>query len=169
MVKLAKEIIDLINDPGSIKILATTDEEGNAHASFKDSMEVLEDGKIAFGEEFEGSQTNVNLVRSIWFNKNVELTVRHKDGTTFQITGRPYRYAHAGPLFRKFYLAERERKGPDSELAGVWIITPEEVWNETYEVRKEEEDERHPFFRHFDRESVRKVKSKATAGKEFSL
>lgn len=158
MSKLTREIVDLINDPESVKVLATADEEGNPCTAFKDGLTVLDDGNLAFGEEFEGSQTNVNLVRSIWFNKDVELTVRDRRGKTFQIIGKPYRYVHAGPLFKKFYLAEREKRGPDSELAGVWIITPEEVRNETYEVRKKEEDERHPFFRHFDRASVRKVK-----------
>jgi len=157
MDKLPKEAADIISDPGSV--LTTVDEEGNPHAAFKDGLAVLEDGSLAFGEEFEGSQTNVNLVRSIWFNKSVELTVRDRNGTTFQVTGKPYRYAHAGPLFKKFYLAERERRGADSELAGVWIIVPEQVRNETYEVRKKEEDEKHPFFRHFDRSSVRKIKS----------
>lgn len=158
MPKLPKEAGDIINDPGSIKILTTVDEDGNPHAAFKDGLTVLEDGNLAFGEEFEGSQTNVNLVRSIWFDKNVELTVRDRGGTTFQIVGKPYRYTHAGPLFKRFYLAEREKRGADSELAGVWIIIPERVRNETYEVRKKEEDEKHPFFRHFDRASVRKVK-----------
>lgn len=158
MQKLPKEVADIISDPESIKILTTVDEEGNPHVAFKDDLTVLDDGNLAFGEEFEGSQTNVNLVRSIWFDKNVELTVRDKSGTTFQIVGKPYRYAHSGPLFKKFYMAEREKRGSDSELAGVWIITPEKVRNETYEVRKKEEDEKHPFFRHFDRSSVRKVK-----------
>jgi len=157
MDKLPKEAVELISDSESIKVLVTADEEGNPHAAFKDGLTVLDDGNLAFGEEFEGSQTNVNLVRSIWFDKNVELTVRNKSGTAFQIKGKPYRYAHSGPLFKKFYLAEREKRGADSELAGVWIIRPEEVRNETYEVRKKEEDEKHPFFRHFDRSSVRKI------------
>ncbi len=158
MVKLPKEALDIISEAGSIKVLTTCDEEGNPHAAFKDDLTVLDDGNLAFGEEFEGSQTNVNLVRSIWFDKHVELTVRDRKGTTFQIIGKPYRYAHAGALFKKFYLAERAKRGDDSELAGVWIIVPEQVRNETYEVRKKEEDEKHPFFRHFDRSSVRKVK-----------
>lgn len=157
MDKLPKEAAEIIRDPGSIKVLTTVDEEGNPHAAFRDDLTVLDDGNLAFGEVFEGSQTNVNLVRNIWFDKNVELTVRDGKGTTFQIIGKPYRFTHAGPLFRKFYLAERERRGADSELAGVWIIVPERIRNETYEVRKEEEDEKHPFFRHFDRASVRKA------------
>jgi hypothetical protein len=158
MVKLSQETVSIIRNPDAIKILTTVDEEGNPHADFREDLMVLDDGHLAFGEPFEGSQTNVNLVRSLWFDKNVELTVRDGNGTTFQIVGKPYRYAHTGSLFKKFYLAEREKRGADSELAGVWIIIPEEVRNETYEVRKKEEDEKHPFFRHFDRASVRKVK-----------
>lgn len=158
MVKLSQETVSIIRNSEAIKILTTVDEEGNPHADFREDLMVLDDGHLAFGEPFEGSQTNVNLVRSLWFDKNVELTVRDGNGTTFQIVGKPYRYTHTGALFKKFYLAEREKRGADSELAGVWIIIPEEVRNETYEVRKKEEDEKHPFFRHFDRASVRKVK-----------
>ena len=158
MVTLSQEIVSIIRNSEAIKILTTVDEEGNPHADFREDLMVLDDGHLAFGEPFEGSQTNVNLVRSLWFDKNVELTVRDGNGTTFQIVGKPYRYAHTGALFKKFYLAEREKRGADSELAGVWIIIPDEVRNETYEVRKKEEDEKHPFFRHFDRASVRKVK-----------
>lgn len=158
MFKLPKEVVDLINNPESIKIVATADDKGNPHCAVKDFFTVLEDGNLAFGEEFEGSTTNVNLVRAVWFDKNVELTIRGKDGITFQIKGKPCKYVYIGELFKRFYLAAREKWGPDSELAGVWVITPQEVKNETYEVRKKEEDEKHPFFRHLDRASVRKIK-----------
>ncbi len=155
MSKLSKEVVDLINAPESIKIVATSDEDGNPHTAFKGCLTVLEDGNLAFAEAFEGSRTNINLVRSIWFDKDVQLTIRGKDGAVFQIKGKPYKYVYTGCLFKKFYLAARRNRGLDSELAGVWIITPQEVKNETYEVRKKEEDEKHPFFRHFDRESVK--------------
>ena len=158
MDRLPQEAMNIIKNSEAIKILTTVDEDGNPHAAFREDLKILDDGNLAFGEPFEGSQTNVNLVRSLWFDKKVELTLRDRSGTTFQIIGKPYRYAHSGPLFKKFYLAEREKRGADSELAGVWIITPEKVRNETYEVRKKEEDEKHPFFRHFDRASVRKAK-----------
>jgi hypothetical protein len=155
MSKLSKEVADLINDHESIKILATTDEKGVPHTAFKRCLTVLEDGNLAFAEVFEGSQTNINLVRSLWFDKEVELTIRGKNGAIFQIRGKPYKYIYTGPLFKKFYLAARKKWGQDSELAGVWVIIPEEVRDETYEVRKKVEDELHPFFKHFDRESVR--------------
>jgi hypothetical protein len=155
MSKLSKEVIGLINDGDSIKIIATSDEKGNAHTVFGDDLTVLDDGNLAFSEAFEGSQASVNLFRSIWFDKDIEVTIRAKDETAFQIKGRPYKYVYTGPLFKKFYFAAREKWGADSELAGVWIIKPLEVKNETYAVRKAEEDKKHPFFRHYDRESVR--------------
>jgi hypothetical protein len=151
---LSKNIIDLINDSESIKLVATSDENGNPHIAFKGCLTVLEDGNLAFAEAFEGSQTSINLTRGIWFNNNVELTVRGKDEQTFQIIGKPYKYVYTGELFKKFYQSARKKWGADSELAGVWIITPNEVKNETYEIRKREEDEKHPFFRHLDRSSV---------------
>ncbi|MDD5465154.1 MAG: hypothetical protein PHP73_02265 [Candidatus Omnitrophica bacterium] len=154
MSKLSKEVVDLIKDCASIKIVTTTDENGNPHAAFKGCLTVLEDGNLAFAETLEGSQNNINLVRSLWFDKNVQLTVRGKDGKTFQIKGKPYKYSYTGPLYKKFYLAARKKRGQDSEISGVWVIVPEEVRDETYEARKKIEDELHPFFRHFDRESV---------------
>lgn len=154
MSKLPKEVADLINDSESIKILATADERGNPHVAFKGCLTVLEDGNLAFAEGFEGSQTNINLVRGLWFNKEVELTIRAKDGRVFKITGKPYKYNYTGPLFKRFYRSSREKWGSDSELAGVWIIKPEEYKNETLQVKRREEDKKHPFFRHLDRESV---------------
>src|SRR5512141_2573474 len=72
MNKLPKDVMDIIENSSSIKVLTTVDEEGNPHAAFRDDLTVLDDGTLAFGEPFEGSQTNVNLVRSIWFDTQVE-------------------------------------------------------------------------------------------------
>jgi len=151
MAKLSKEIVALIRDPRSIKVIATSDDNGIPHSAFKNCLTVLEDGNLAFAEVFEGSRTNANLVRSVWFDKDVDVLVRGEDGTTWRIAARAYKYSYTGPLFQKFYDAARQKRGPDSELGGVWIVTPLEVTNETYSVRKIEEDERHPFYRHLDR------------------
>lgn len=154
-VKLPEEVSDLVNDSTSVKIIATTDEGGTPHVSFVDSLSLLDDGNLAFAEAFEGSQTNINLVRSLWFDKDVGLAVKGKNGVTFQIIGRLYKYSYTGPLFKRFYESARQKWGSDSDVAGVWIIRPQEVKNEILAVKKKEEDEKHPFFRHFDRESVR--------------
>jgi predicted pyridoxine 5'-phosphate oxidase superfamily flavin-nucleotide-binding protein len=154
MSKLPEEVIRLLKDYESNKALATVDDQGNPHVVFKGSVTVLDDGSIAYAEVLESSQTNANLIYSLWFDKKVAVIVRGKDGISYQIKGKPVRYDYTSPLFKEFYLKARERKGPDSEVAGVWIIAPESVRNETPAVRKAEEEKKHPFFRHLDRESV---------------
>ena len=99
----------------------------------------------------ESSQTNRNMLRGLWFDQDVAVSLRGKDGASYQIKGKPARYVITGPLYKQFFLAMRERMGPDGDIAGVWVITPEEVKNESFSVRKQEEEEKHPYFRHFDR------------------
>ena len=151
MVDLPTEVIELFKNPEAVKALATVDEKGNPHVAFKGSLTVLEDGSIAYVEALESSQTNRNMLRGLWFDKGVAVSLRGKDGLSYQIKGKPARYVITGPLFKQFFLAVRERMGPEGDIAGVWIITPEEIKNESFAVRKKEEEEKHPYFRHFDR------------------
>ncbi|TAK35336.1 MAG: pyridoxamine 5'-phosphate oxidase family protein [Chloroflexota bacterium] len=151
MVALPPEVVELIKDKGTLKLLATTDEHGNPHAVVKGSLTVLDDGHLAYRETLESSQTNSNLLRSIWFDKKVAVTIVGANRESYQIKGKPYRYVINGSLYKEFYLAARERGGPDSELAGVWLIAPEEVRTQSSKARKEEEERKHPHVRHYDR------------------
>lgn len=150
---LTAEVIELLRDPSTLKVLATTDEAGNPHAVLKDTLTILDDGFIAYGETLESSRTNSNVLRSTWFDKVVAVLLCSADGRSYQIKGKPYRYVTTGSLFKQFYLAARRRDGPDSDLAGIWLIAPLEVRNETFAVRKEEEERKHPNMRHLDRAS----------------
>ncbi|MBI4289142.1 MAG: hypothetical protein HY671_12050 [Chloroflexi bacterium] len=148
---LPKDAVEMLLDPKAFKVLATTDDQGNVHVVAKDSLTLLDDGSLAYGEVLESSVSNANMVRGIWFDRRVAVLVcRH--GRSFQIKGKPHRYVTTGPLFQQFYLAFRQRFGPDSDLAGVWIIAVDEVREQTLSVRKEEEERKHPNMRHFDRE-----------------
>lgn len=151
MEQLPAEVIELFKDPTAVKVLATVDEQGTPHVVFKGSLTVLEDGSLAYVEALESSRTNGNMLRSIWFDRRVAVSIRGQDGLSYQIKGKPARYVITGPLFKQFFREARERMGPEGDIAGVWIITPEEVRNESFAVRKQEEEEKHPFFRHFDR------------------
>lgn len=153
MVKLSQEVIELIKDTETVKVLATIDENGDPHAVFKRSLTVLDDGSIAYSEALESSQSNKNMVRSIWFNKSVSITIRGRNGLSYQIKGEAAKCITTGNIFKQFYIAKRQRSGPESDIAAVWIITPKEIRNETPAVRKEEEEKKHPIFKHLDRES----------------
>jgi predicted pyridoxine 5'-phosphate oxidase superfamily flavin-nucleotide-binding protein len=149
---LPAEVIELLKDRSTLKVLATTDAQGNPHAVTKGSLTVL-DGFLVYREALESSQTNANVLGSLWFDKRVAVLIVGNNGHAYQIKGSPHRYVINGPLFKQHYLEARDRHGLDSDIAGVWLIIPEEIRNETFSARKVEEDKKHPFLRHLDRES----------------
>lgn len=155
MSRLPRELIELLKDPDSVKVLSTTDGEGAPHAVVKGSLTTLDERTLALAEGLDSSTSNKNLVRSIWFDRPVAVSVT-KGGASYQVKGKPYRCLITGPVFKEFLRKARERRGPDADIAAVWIITPHEVRNESPGIRREEEELRRPFFnRHLDRASVK--------------
>lgn len=144
-----EEVVRLLNDRDTVKVLATTDDQGTPHAVVKQSLR-LEEGNLVYLELLESSQTQKNLTRSIWFNRKVSVTLKGKGGQSWQIKGKPVKAIVAGEIFEKNYLAVRERLG-DVDLAAVWVIRPEEVVNETYGVRKAQQEANRPILTHLDR------------------
>ncbi|KAF0219085.1 MAG: hypothetical protein FD174_2171 [Geobacteraceae bacterium] len=154
---LPEELVNLLKDHDSVKILSTTDENGVPHAVAKGSLTTLDGITIAFNEGLDTNISNKNLVRSIWFDKSVAINVT-KGGVSYQIKGKPYKCLITGPVYKEFLLKARERRGPDADIAAVWIVKPDEVRNETPAIRRKEEEEKRPFFnRHLDRASIKKT------------
>lgn len=149
-VQLEKQVVELLADQETVKVLATTDANGIPHAVIKQSLHLGEDGNLVYLELFETSQTYKNLVRSIWFDHRVAVTIKGKDGRSYQIKGRPVKVIVSGPVFQKHYTGIRERLG-NVDLAAVGFIEPEEVIEQTFTVRKALEEASHPYFKHLDR------------------
>jgi hypothetical protein len=148
--QLSQEQIAIINDQQTHKVLATVDENGVPHVVFKQSIHVAEDGNIHYLELLESSRSNHNLVRAIWFDRKVSIVVKGADKQSFQIKGQPLEVHVTGPLFEQHYVGIRQKLG-DVDLAGVWVIEPQEVIDENFLIRKAEEEAKHPLFRHLDR------------------
>lgn len=148
-VQLDENIKELLEDEETVKVLATTDEKGVPHAVIKQTLHLGEDGNLVYLELLESSQTNKNLVFSIWFDRKVAVALKGKSGASYQIVGSPSKGVITGAEFQKYYVDIRKKLG-DVDLATVWIIEPEEVTNQTFSVRKAEEEARHPLFRHLD-------------------
>lgn len=149
-IELQKEVVELLQDSETVKVLATVDEKGFPHAVIKQSFELGEDGNLVYLEFFESSRSNKNLVRGIWHNRKVSVTLKGKGDLSYQIKGRPIKSIIAGPVFNEHYLRVRERLG-DVGLAAVWIIEPEEVINESFSARLAEEQAAQVFCGHLDR------------------
>ncbi len=154
MAEFPREFLELVNDPQSVKVVATTDKAGAPHVVVKDSLTVA-GGHLAFGEVLEDSDSGRYLVRSIWFDRPVAVNVT-KGERSWQVKGRTYKCLIAGPLLKDFLLRERAKRGPDADLNAVWLIEPTEVRDEALEVRRQALEARRPLFgRHLDRASIK--------------
>src|SRR6266540_2037257 len=108
-VQLGQEIIELLTDKETIKVLATTDQNGVPHVVLKQTFQLGEDGNLLYLELLESSRTNKNLVRSIWFKRKVAIALKGKNGQSFQIVGKPLKVVVAGPVFQEHYVKIREK------------------------------------------------------------
>jgi len=149
-IQLNEEVKELLQDKDTLKVLATTGENGIPHVVIKQTLHLGEDGNLVYLELIESSRTNKNLVRAIWFDRKVALALKGKDGESWQITGKPVKAHVTGPIFQKHYVSVRERLG-DVDLATVWVIEPEEVTDQSFSARRKEEEALHPTFAHLDR------------------
>jgi len=149
-VSLTPEILSLLDDPSTIKVLATVDAEGVPHAVVKQSLHAGPNGRLHYLEVIESSRTARNLVRSLWFDQTVAVVLAAADGRSVQIKGRPVKNHVSGPLFLHHYQRVRDLYG-DVDLAGVWEIEPLQVLRQGLPERIAEESARHPTFVHLDR------------------
>lgn len=148
---LNEKVKALLRDPASYKALATVSKIGEVHVVYKGSLTVDEDGNIVVYELLDSSQTSKNLTYSLWFEKKVAVNVVGQDGTSYLIKGIPERDIVTGPEFEEKY-KEFLAKNPENDLAGIWIIPPIEVKENTYAIRRQEERERYPVIGHMDRD-----------------
>lgn len=149
-VDIKNEVVELFNTQGTVKVLVTLDESGQPHAVVKNSLRFSGDGKLFYLELLESSKSYRNFTRSLWFNQKVTVSAAGENGASYQVKGVPEKILISGPVFEKHYRDIREKPG-DVDLAAVCVINPEEVINETFKLRFEEQENRQPVFRHLDR------------------
>ena len=150
-INLDKTILEAIKDPSSIKVIATISKDGIPHVTPKGSITVDENGRIRFLELLEKSQTQKNLVYSIWFDKYVAINIITADHKSYQIKGKIYRTVNAGREFQDAYVAVQEKKGKDIDLSAIWYVDVTDVSEQTFEVRREILETEYPYEIHVDR------------------
>lgn len=149
-ISLPKEIIDLLEDKNTVKLLATVDQDGHPHLVVKQTIRADDQGNLIYFELLESSKTNKNLVRSIWFNGVASIALANINGQSYQIKCKPVKSIVNGPQFRRYYIEAQKELG-DVDLAAVWVLQPESVVDQTYPSRRSEEERIHPYFNHLDR------------------
>lgn len=148
--EISDELKQIILDRNTVKTIASISNEGVVHVAVKESLFADDKGNIVYLEFFEKSQTNKNLVYSIWFDKTVAINVLAKDKRSFIIKGRPYKSLVHGNEYEKYYRAADEAD-PENDLTAVYYIEPTEIYEQTFALRRFEERERHPLYAHLDK------------------
>jgi hypothetical protein len=149
-VELILDLKNIISDENSLKVIATLSPEGVVHAAVKQSVSVDENGQLIYLEFFEKSQTNINMVNSIWYDKDIAITVVSPDKRSFVIKGKPVRTRVFGKEYEKYYvLAEQQNK--ENDLVAVYYIEPYEIYEQTFAVQQKLHREKYPLYAHLDK------------------
>ena len=120
MVSIPKDVVEVLNAPDSVKILATADEKGMPNAVPVYSIVPVSDDTIAFAEIFI-IHTKQNLEK----NKNANVTVYKAPATAYQLKGTFDGFQTSGPIFDNFAKKMAERKMP---IKSVGLIKINEVF-----------------------------------------
>lgn len=133
MIALPKEVMDMINDQGAMKALATVSSDGKVHAIRVGSAVAPDANMIAVGAILmERTSSNLEFMKGKGFLASVLLS---KEMESYEVKGKVKDYMTSGPLYDR--MAE-EIKRLGLNLKGVWTIEPVEVWNQSasYEAGK---------------------------------
>jgi len=122
MAKMPKEVMDVVNDPSSAKVLATAGTALEINAVPKGSLRAIDEELIAFADIF-GDKTNKNL----GVNKKVTaLVFKMSPVAGYQIKGTFLGFQTSGQLFDRFAKEIKERIKLDIKAVGT--IRVEEVY-----------------------------------------
>jgi len=122
MAKMSKEVMDVINDPNSAKVLATAGTILEINVVPKGSLRAIGEELIAFADIF-GDKTNKNLEVN---KKVVALAFKMSPVAGYQIKGTFLEFQTSGDLFNRFAKEIRERIKLDIKAVGT--IKVDEVY-----------------------------------------
>ena len=129
MARMPKEVMDIFNDPGSAKVLATAGSTAlEVNAVPKGSLSAINEDTIAFADIF-GDKTNKNLQ----LNKKVSaLAFKTSPVAGYQVKGTFLGFQTSGELFLKFAKLVKEKIKLDIRAVGtirvdeVYAVAPPE-------------------------------------------
>jgi len=105
MAKMPKEVMEVINDPNSSKVLATAGTVLEINAVPKGSLRAIDEERLAFADIF-GGKTNKNLETN---KKVVALAFKISPLSGYQIKGTFLGFQTSGELFDRFAKEIKER------------------------------------------------------------
>ncbi|APV43619.1 hypothetical protein Dform_00258 [Dehalogenimonas formicexedens] len=129
MAKMSKEVIELFQDPGVPKMVATISQEGELNVTPKTSMTAIDDETLAFADLYgRTTRTFKNLEET----KKVAIVAMKlpvaPPFTTYQVKGTFREYLTSGPVFDKFAQALKDAMGV--AISGVGTVKVDAVYSQ---------------------------------------
>ena len=148
--ELTEELKEIINNKSTVAVVSAVGKNGNPYSAVGLKLEIRKDGRLGLYSLLETSQLQKNLVFSIWFDKEVSISLIAKDGRNFQLYVKPYQALIAGREFEAAYETAIAEFGEDADLSTVWLLDLVSAKESTYKVEKEIEKKAHPYLGHYD-------------------
>ena len=133
MVAIPEEVMKVLNDDKSVRILATKSKEGNVHAIQVGSLKAPSPDTIIVGAILM-KRTGMNL-ESMKTSGEMASILAGSQLNSYEIKARPKEFITSGPIFDGMNAA-LEKMGMKAN--GVWALEVAEVWNQSanYEAGK---------------------------------
>ena len=148
MAILNEELIGLIGNKNSIKIVSSLDKEGVINSAPKGSLEISADNELTYVEVLESSKSYSNIVYSIWFDKAVSVLVVGENREAYLIHGHVKKILACGREYEEYYRRYQEARGFD--IAAAVKLSVDDVQDLNLAKGIERQKKEHPFFSHYD-------------------
>lgn len=145
-----EKIEKLLEEKETISVISAVGKNGNPISQVGRKLTMWGNGRIAYYEFLESSQMQKNLVHSIWFEKEVSLSLLGKNGEIYRVSAKQYQALIAGHRFEEAYINAQEEFGEETDLSTVWLLDVTAVEDDTYEAAREKEKKEHPYLMHMD-------------------
>jgi hypothetical protein len=126
MVALPEEVMKALNDPTSVKVLATKTPEGMVNAIPLGSMMAPDPNTIVFGVVFM-KQTHVNMEK-MQKNRDRPVVLIVTGGSAYQVHAVIKEYKTSGPVLDAM---NEKVKSRGIKVIGVWYMEPGTVFDQT--------------------------------------
>lgn len=150
-VQLSEQIVNLIQDEKTIKVVASVGKSGVVDAAIKQSLRINENGDVEFLEILESSDTNRNMIHSLWFEHNISILLFGKNRESYELRGIPVRSIIEGAYFEKEYRRVQKKFRGECDLAAIWVVKVTEIRDKNLKARVQKEQEDYPIIAHLDR------------------
>ena len=126
MVALPTNVMEQFNDKASTKILGTKSDKGDVHMINVGGAGAVDPETIFVGEIImKASSENLRLAQKDGSKCSILVT---KGMEAYEVRCSVKGYQSSGPMFDQM---KAQFKAMGYDLRGVWLLKPEEVWNES--------------------------------------